>query len=103
VRILEWLFGKKEKAAAHTRTEEKTAAGNERPAKSDRGSPDENLRRWQESGRPRAWVEAHHGEWNHEEWLGLLEELKRSPFWPMHPDDVGETLEQAKREWLRRN
>ena len=96
--ILDWLFGKKEKSAARTATDEVTAART-----SNRGSPDDNLRRWQESGRPRAWVEAHRGHWNHEQWLGLLAELQQSPFWPMQPDAVGQLLEQTKQEWLQRN
>jgi hypothetical protein len=35
--------------------------------------------------------------------LALLEELKRSPFWPMAPDAVGLVLEEEKRERLQRN
>jgi hypothetical protein len=60
----------------------------------------ENLRRWRASGQARAWVAAHHGQWNHNDWLALMEELKRSPFWPMHPDAVGQVLEETKRESL---
>ena len=51
----------------------------------------------------RAWVEEHQGNWNHEDWLALLEELKKSPLWPMQPDAVGLLLEDSKREWLERN
>jgi hypothetical protein len=63
-----------------------------------------NLRRWKESGWPQRWVEAHHGSWNHADWLGLLEELRRSAFWPLDPGAVGEVLEAIKVEWhnLRR-
>jgi hypothetical protein len=63
----------------------------------------ENLRRWRESGQARAWVEAHQGSWNHADWLALLEELKRSPFWPMNADAVGLLLEENKRGCLQRN
>jgi len=63
----------------------------------------DNLKRWRESGQARAWVEAHKGQWGHQEWLALLEELQRSPFWPMHPDQIGIVLEDLKREWLQRN
>jgi hypothetical protein len=63
----------------------------------DRGA--ENLRRWRESGQAKAWVAAHRGQWNHDDWLALLEELKRSSFWPMPPDAVGLTLEETRREW----
>ena len=63
----------------------------------------ENLARWKTSGQARAWVEARRGKWNHDDWLALLDELKRSPFWPMQPDAVGAVLEEHKHEWLRRN
>ena len=63
----------------------------------------DNLRRWKESGQPRAWVEAHKGTWGHQEWLALLAALERSSYWPMHADAIGLTLEETKREWLRRN
>jgi hypothetical protein len=62
----------------------------------------ENLRRWRESGQPRAWVEARRGHWNHEDWIGLLETLRRSQFWPMEPHEVGRVLEETKQDWLRR-
>jgi hypothetical protein len=97
--FLDWLFGKKETAAAPTAPQGAARP----PAPPQPPSEANNLRRWQESGRARAWVEAHNGRWNHEDWLALLEELRRSPFWPMQPDKVGMVLEDAKREWLRRN
>ncbi len=62
----------------------------------------ENLARWQASGRPRAWVEARRGNWDHAAWLGLLDDLRRSPFWPMQPDSVGAVLEEYKSEWFQR-
>ncbi len=61
--------------------------------------PAENLRRWRESGRPRRWVEEHRGRWTHEDWLGLLDELRRSPYWPLKPDDVAAALEEGRRCW----
>jgi hypothetical protein len=63
----------------------------------------ENVRRWRESGQARSWVESHQGRWDHQEWLALLDELRRSPFWPMHPDAVGTVLEEVRREWSQRN
>jgi hypothetical protein len=64
----------------------------------------ENLRRWQQSGDPRRWVEARRGLWGHEDWLALLDELRRSPFWPLAPDALGRALEDARTRWrnLRR-
>jgi hypothetical protein len=63
----------------------------------------ENLKHWRESGQARAWVEAHHGRWEHSDWLNLLEELRCSAFWPMQPDAIGMVLEELKQQWLQRN
>lgn len=87
--LLDLLFGKKQKP------------GSTAPAKQQGGadslSPEsKNLMRWRESGEPRAWVEAHKGQWNHQEWLALLETLQRSSYWPMHPEEVGRVLEEIK-------
>jgi hypothetical protein len=116
MRILNWLFGNKEKAVAAAIEERgPTAADNEKLTEADdprersasRPSAEEveaeNLRRWRESGQTWAWVQAREGRWDHDAWLGLLEELKRSSFWPMCPDAVGQALEKTKREWLSRN
>jgi hypothetical protein len=59
----------------------------------------DNLRRWREAGQARVWVEAHNGTWDHADWLALLDELQRSPFWPLEPDDVGRTLEEERAKW----
>lgn len=65
-----------------------------------------NLRRWRDSGQPRRWIEARGGHWDHGDWLGLLEGLRRSEFWPLEPDAVGALLEQTRierhnlRRWL---
>jgi hypothetical protein len=57
----------------------------------------ENFRRWVQSGRPRYWVDAHRGRWGHDDWLALLDDLRRSPYWPLDPDAVGRALEEARR------
>jgi hypothetical protein len=59
----------------------------------------DNLRRWQESGAPRAWVEAHAGHWGADDWHALMDELRRSAFWPLDPELVGRVLEERKLEW----
>jgi hypothetical protein len=99
VRFLAWLFGKQDQAPAAAAPEPRAAAP--APAKPTLPPEAENLRRWRESGQARAWVEAHRGQWGHAEWLALLEELKRSPYWPMQPEAVGQALEEAKRAWLK--
>lgn len=109
--LLNWLLGKKEPAVAVSAAAERgpLAVVPSRPApppepeRSRRPSEADNLRRWRESGQARAWVEARRGQWGHAEWLALLDELKRSSFWPMEPDAVGQVLEAAKHEWLHRN
>jgi hypothetical protein len=63
----------------------------------------DNLRRWRESGQARAWVQARAGRWTHADWLALLDELKRSPFWPMLPDAIGLALEEEKQQLGLRN
>ncbi len=64
----------------------------------------ENLARWLQSGGPRRWVDARRGRWDHGDWLRLLDDLRRSPFWPLDPDAVGRALEDAaaRRRNLRR-
>src|SRR5947209_20209678 len=67
----------------------------------------ENLRRWQQSGGPRRWVDARQGRWNHDAWLALLAELRQSPYWPLDPAAVGLALDEARtrrlnlRRWER--
>ena len=110
--LLARLFGKNGKTNTAVRTEEQGTApsGKDKPIQS-RGPKEqnllpphaENLKRWQESGKARAWVAAHGGQWNHADWLSLLDELKRSPFWPMQPDKVGMVLEKVRGELPRRN
>src|SRR5947209_4379267 len=56
----------------------------------------ENLRRWQESGQPRSWVEARQGRWNHVDWLSLSESLEQSEYWPLQLPAVGELLEEQR-------
>jgi hypothetical protein len=58
-----------------------------------------NLRRWEDSGEPYRWVEAHRGRWNHSDWLRLLAGLERSEFWPLAPEVVGAALERARRSY----
>ncbi|HWG47490.1 MAG TPA: hypothetical protein VN688_32305 [Gemmataceae bacterium] len=116
MRILNWLFGKKEQTGATaikecepvtSKIEKLTETGHppERsaPTTSSEERQAENLRRWRESGQIWTWVQTREGRWDHDAWLGLLEELQRSSFWPMCPDAVGLALEETKREWLSRN
>jgi hypothetical protein len=125
MRLLDWLFGKKDGMGAATLSgKQKPVPVGTTPHRSQR-APDltdgklgptghrdsekavpsaaDNLKRWRESGHARAWVEKRHGWWNHNDWLALVEELRCSPFWPMETDAVGLVLEEEKRHWLQRN
>jgi hypothetical protein len=55
-----------------------------------------NLRAWRVAGGPRRWVTAHPDGWNHDDWLGLLTELRASAYWPLRPADVGAELEATR-------
>jgi hypothetical protein len=63
-----------------------------------------NLRRWKESGQPLLWIDWHRGQWDHDDWLALLDSLHESEFWPLDPGAVGLVLEGLKVRWhnLRR-
>ena len=107
--LFDWLFGKKEKVAPPPpRPADPPPAPPSAPAAANRTAApplppeEENLRRWRESGEARAWVAARQGRWDHQDWLALLESLRRSRFWPMRPDAVGRVLEDLKRDWPQR-
>jgi hypothetical protein len=59
-----------------------------------------NLQRWQESGQARLWVEMRGGQWNHHDWLALLDMLRRSEFWPVDPEQVGRVVETIRLCWF---
>jgi hypothetical protein len=64
----------------------------------------EDLRRWNESGLPRHWVEVRNGAWNHGDWLRLVDQLRGSEYWPLELAEVGRVLNGLAVEWrnLRR-
>ena len=117
MRFFDWLFGKKvqpDPVPAHEQRSPAQGTANLKPPavptrdpEPERRTPEqieaENLRKWRASGQARAWVERRGGRWGHDDWLALLEELKRSPYWPMRPEAVGQALEEVKHEWLGRN
>jgi hypothetical protein len=75
--------------------------GVRRRSRWDKKSEHQNLRRWERSGFPQIWVEAHRHQWNHQDWTSLLRTLSRTEFWPMEPDAVGMVLEGLKRTTLQ--
>jgi hypothetical protein len=60
----------------------------------------ENLTRWIRSGEPERWVAARRGQWNHHDWLALLDALRRSPYWPMDDADIGRALDEAREDMM---
>jgi hypothetical protein len=88
--LLSWLFGKNGDSAANTAL---------LPSESTEQA---NLRRWRASGEPRRWVQSQNGQWNHELWLALLEQLRGSAYWPMEHDAIGALLEELKQEEMKR-
>src|SRR5205085_624856 len=61
-----------------------------------------NLRRWQESGQPRQWVEAHDGRWDRDDLQELVDALWLLEFWPLDPRAVERHLEAQRRDHLDR-
>ena len=57
------------------------------------------LHRWDETDHAADWMAAHRDGWDHAEWLGLLEELRDSEYWPLPLDNLAALLhERRKRE-----
>ena len=52
----------------------------------------------------RSWVEAHGGAWNHDDWLALLDDLRRQGLGGVDVDGLARVLERCKVEYwnLRR-
>jgi hypothetical protein len=65
-----------------------------------------NLRRWEESGEPYRWVEAHRGRWTADDLRRLGASLERSAFAPLDGPSIEAALLRARqryealREWL---
>ncbi|MBX3393492.1 MAG: hypothetical protein KF787_12680 [Phycisphaeraceae bacterium] len=56
-----------------------------------------NLHFWRRSDMPLMWVMRHPQGWNHDDWLGLLDELKKTRHWPMNEAEIGRTIESLRR------
>jgi hypothetical protein len=56
-----------------------------------------NLRRWRDSGLARRWVQSRPARyWDHRDWLALVDELQRSPFWPMDLNALRRLVEELR-------
>lgn len=58
-----------------------------------------NLQRWIQNGGPTQWVTARSGKWKDRDLESLLEDLEKTPFWPLDPDHVCNVLEDTTRQW----
>jgi len=61
-----------------------------------------NSLRWRQSEDARSWVKAHNGNWNRDECVQLLENLKRSDFWPMTLEGLHAALEEVRENYVRK-
>jgi hypothetical protein len=60
----------------------------------------QNLRRWQESGAARRWVEEQQGRWDDDGWLSLLGMLQWAGLWPIDLEGVARLVAEARAEWF---
>jgi hypothetical protein len=60
----------------------------------------DNVQRWKQST-AMVWVAERQGQWDHAQWLQLLEQLRHSEFWPMDEEQIGQALEEIKQQWLQ--
>ena len=58
--------------------------------------PLDHLQRLTNTCRLELWVHEHRAQWNHNDWLDLLEALKKCGYWPLNTDELG-----AELEWLK--
>ncbi len=63
-------------------------------------SVDENLQKLAKSRLPMMFVKAHNGEWNHQDWLDFLADIKARGYEPVDEDRVGLILEDKKAKFL---
>lgn len=61
-----------------------------------------NMTRLSKTDLPRRFVEEHHGEWNHSDWLQFCASLEEQGFTPIDLDQVGLLLEKNKWEYFNR-
>ncbi len=62
-----------------------------------------NLTRLAKTSLPKDFVQHHHGEWNHRDWLEFCAFLEEKGFTPIDLDQVGLLLEQAKTDYYNGN
>lgn len=64
-------------------------------------SPEEaNIRKLSRSPIPMNFVKKHNGQWNHQDWLDFLADIKARGYDPINTDYVGLILEEKKAQYL---
>lgn len=64
------------------------------------GLKEENLKKLAKTALLANFVKKNKGVWDHEAWLGLLDNLKQKGYYPIDEDQVGIILENKKAEYL---
>jgi len=59
-----------------------------------------NLRKLAKTSLAMNFVKKNNGEWNHQNWLDFLAEIKRKGYEPIDPAQVGLLLEEKKAQYL---
>ena len=101
---------KKETAAPAKKTTRsaasKTAAKTVKPAAKAAAKPvasndpEENIKRFAKTALATNFVKAHNGSWNHEDWLGFINDVKAKGYYPIDWDRVGLILEDKKKAFF---
>src|ERR1700683_4174993 len=59
----------------------------------------ESLFHWQQSGDAFRWVDQHQGQWTHQDFLDLLQQLDKNAVWPADVETVGRGLGETRLQW----
>ena len=62
--------------------------------------PEENIKRFAKTALATNFVKAHNGSWNHEDWLGFINDVKAKGYYPIDWDRVGLILEDKKKAFF---
>jgi hypothetical protein len=61
----------------------------------------QNLARWESSGLPLHWIDAHNGHWGDAEFKGLFENLVTSEYWPVDSTAARNLLDRLTSHWRK--
>jgi hypothetical protein len=92
---------KRVKAYLFEKTQNVTISKNPAAVPSLSSDLNTSIQRWKSSAEPQEWVKKHLNGWNHNDWLSLLEMLRKSEYWPMDQTDLGRHLEELRVQLLK--